>query len=160
MQKQWTWFYCPLLTHLWPELEWGMFLPDYQWVSELSSHFIFYELSLITKNKQTNKTKKKMFMFKAYYRWSFTKFPSVSSLPVKSLVETIWHTRVSICAICHSHNHWTTRPQPKWEHAFSFISVFWAAVNLNYCTSSISMFSDCIILSFMVLSEIFIGGGL
>lgn len=29
-----------------------------------------------------------MFVFKAHYRWSFSKFPSASSLAVKSLVET------------------------------------------------------------------------
>lgn len=147
LQQQWTPLYCPLLPHLLPELKSEE--RSLQTVSEfqsspVTSSFV-NELSL---SEQKTRRKCLCSKHKLHYRWSFSKFPSVSSLPVKSLVETSLHVPASIC---HSHHHWITRPQPKGGHVFSFLSFFWAAVNLNYCMSLISMFSDFIILSLMVL---------
>lgn len=48
----------------------------------------------------------------------------------KTWLKPVWHVPASICPICHSHNHWITRPQPKWGHVLSFLNIFWAATEI------------------------------
>lgn len=92
LQQQWTPLYCPLLPHLLPELKSEerslQTLSEFQ-SSPVTSSFV-NELSL---SEQKTRRKCLCSKHKLYYRWSFSKFPSVSSLSVKSLVEPVCMSR-------------------------------------------------------------------
>lgn len=137
LQKHWTPFYHPLLPHLFPELkskECSMQSVSEFLSSPVTSSFV-NELSL-----SEQKIRRKCLCTK-----HITGGISASShlFPLcqwKTWLKPVWHVPASICPICHSHNHCITRPQLERRHVLSFLNAFWAAVNLNYCTSSVSMF--------------------